>query len=309
MYFPYFRGRQFELLALRELVENDILSQKIIPIIEPVKLSSTLIKTLEAFNKKGRKVAVIVNPQVGNFFSDLRNEDNLRYKERLEELIKLPTIIKTHIFNEKSELQLKHMIDRGTDEKTLITICKNKDFINIYEEMFASSKPQFSLISDESIFRRKITSNRVLLDDKFSKLPRNIDYADIDEPFSDDHLYYKDDGYKGFSDYSIIGDEYSEAGFAPYAIAIHIVYFDKEYSLRIKHFVSDTNDDTSDPANKFSEAVSKLIRWNKTIKLDTKGMNSFLNLFETETYPGLGTVKKLSIMHHLELIGQYLDKE
>ena len=37
MYFPYLRGRQFELIALRELIENDCINSSIIPIIEPVK--------------------------------------------------------------------------------------------------------------------------------------------------------------------------------------------------------------------------------------------------------------------------------
>ncbi|WP_153052429.1 sce7725 family protein, partial [Streptococcus suis] len=46
MYFPYLRGRQYELIALRELLENDTLSKRVVPIIEPVKLSSTLINTL-----------------------------------------------------------------------------------------------------------------------------------------------------------------------------------------------------------------------------------------------------------------------
>ena len=40
MYFPIFRGRQFELLALRECVSRGILSNLIIPIVEPVKVSS-----------------------------------------------------------------------------------------------------------------------------------------------------------------------------------------------------------------------------------------------------------------------------
>ena len=52
MYFPYLRGRQFELIALRDLVDKGVLSDKIIPIIEPVKLSSTLIKTIESYGKK-----------------------------------------------------------------------------------------------------------------------------------------------------------------------------------------------------------------------------------------------------------------
>lgn len=35
MYFPILRGRQFELLALRECVNKSLLSNKIIPIVEP----------------------------------------------------------------------------------------------------------------------------------------------------------------------------------------------------------------------------------------------------------------------------------
>lgn len=34
MYFPILRGRQFELLALRECVNKGLLSNKIIPIVE-----------------------------------------------------------------------------------------------------------------------------------------------------------------------------------------------------------------------------------------------------------------------------------
>lgn len=49
MYFPYLRGRQFELIALRELIENDCINSSIIPIIEPVKPTATLLKTIEAF--------------------------------------------------------------------------------------------------------------------------------------------------------------------------------------------------------------------------------------------------------------------
>lgn len=52
MYFPYVRGRQYELLALRELVTKDLLSTNILPVVEPVKLSSTLSKTMEEFVKK-----------------------------------------------------------------------------------------------------------------------------------------------------------------------------------------------------------------------------------------------------------------
>ena len=52
MYFPYLRGRQFELIALRELLENVRISENIIPIIEPINPSSTLMKTLKCFIEK-----------------------------------------------------------------------------------------------------------------------------------------------------------------------------------------------------------------------------------------------------------------
>ena len=147
-----------------------------------------------------------------------------------------------------------------------------------------------------------------MCEDHFPKQTRNIDYLNIDtEFFSSDHLYYMDDGYKGFSDYSVVGEEYSETGFAPYAVAIHIVYFDERNILRIAHFVSDSNDDISDPARKFAEAVEKLVKWNKTMKLDTIGIREFEAAYKNKTYPGLGVVKKYSIMHHLELMSKYLD--
>ena len=149
----------------------------------------------------------------------------------------------------------------------------------------------------------------MLLADKFNKLDRNNDYIDVDdEPFSEDHIFYMEDGYVGFSDYSVVGKDYSETGFAPYAVAIHIVYLDKDDSLRVKHFVSNSNDDISDPAGKFKEALSKLVAWNKTKRLNTRAIKEFEDLYYREAYPGLGTVKKLSIMHHLELIGKYLDR-
>lgn len=164
------------------------------------------------------------------------------------------------------------------------------------------------MIPDRGDFRRRIRSNRVMCEDHFPKQTRNIDYLDTEtEFFSSDHLYYADDGYKGFSDYSVVGEEFSETGFAPYAVAIHIVYFDKKNILRIAHFVSDSNDDISDPARKFAEAVKKLVEWNQNERLDTAGIRAFEEAYYDQTYPGLGVVKKYSIMHHLELMSKHLD--
>lgn len=310
MYFPYLRGRQFELIALRELVDNSLLSEKIIPIIEPVKLSSTLLKTIQTFQGAKRSLALVRNPQVGNFILDIKKESNVQLKDKLYELVNKEGIIDTLCLSRHSEKLIRKFLEGGIAISDIITICDSEDYIPLFEDYLAAGKPKYNLIPDEGVFRRRIRSNRVMMDNKFKKQNRNTDYADLDdEPFSADHLYYSEDGYIGFSDYSIIGNEYSETGFAPYAVAIHIVYFDQDYSLRVKHFVSDTNDDITDPAGKFAEAVEKLASWNKDFKLNTFGVNTLVQMYENEIYPGLGIVKKLSLMHHIELIGRFLDGE
>ena len=70
MYYPFLRGRQNELLAIRELLKCSKLSKKIIPVIEPVKLSATLVSAIEEFSNAGHPLILIRNPKVGAFFSD-----------------------------------------------------------------------------------------------------------------------------------------------------------------------------------------------------------------------------------------------
>lgn len=67
MYYPYLRGKQFDLLALKEALSRGLLSNKIQPVIEPVRDSATLKNVIELFQKKHHRIAVIQNPQVGQF--------------------------------------------------------------------------------------------------------------------------------------------------------------------------------------------------------------------------------------------------
>lgn len=310
MYFPYLRGRQFELIAVRELAIKKKLSHKVIPIIEPVRFSSTLINTLEAVKENNFKVALIKNPQVGTYFSEAREDKTGKKLEFLRNFVlKNASIIKAILVAPDTATHLQWLNEKGIDNSNIISIYTNRDFINYYYDLF-KEKSLYNVIPYEPSFRR-IRGDRIQINDRFAPLKkeRNVDYLlNEDEFFSDDHLYYADDNYKGFSDYSIVGKDYQDSGFAPYAVAIHIVYFAEDMSLRVHHFVSDSNDDISDPARKFYEAVSKLHDWNTNMKLNTLGIQEFEKLYETEAYPGLGVIKKLSIMHHLELMGEYLEK-
>ena len=65
VYHPYFRGKQFELVAIRESAPLQA-DAAITPIIEPVKEQlSVLKKTLDAVQDAGGSAIVITNPQIG----------------------------------------------------------------------------------------------------------------------------------------------------------------------------------------------------------------------------------------------------
>ncbi|WP_273853119.1 sce7725 family protein [Guptibacillus spartinae] len=308
MYLPYLRGRQYELLALRELIELDLISERINPIIEPIKPSATLIKTLKVFIDNEREISVIHNPKVGNFNKEITMLKKSDWTQKFDEFIHNSNITLSHIMNKNSREELSPIFEQGKEKNELLVINKDKDSLDIYLDIFNIENPKYNLIPDKKAFMRRVKDRRVSIANRFEKEARNSDYKDIESNFfSDDHLFFKEDGFIGFSDYSVVGEEYLESGFAPYAVAIHIVYYDEEMNLRIRHFVSESNDDISDPAGKFYEALEKLALWKDTVDIDTYGIRKFMEHYNEGSYPGLGTVKKLSIMHHIELISQYFD--
>lgn len=309
MYYPILRGRQNELLAIKELLQASKLSKRIVPIIEPVKLSPTLVNTLEAFAEMNRDLIVIQNPKVGSFSVDARNGKNTRYLRRFEEILNGNKVLPGVIVDSNISQIVEDLYQRGIADSEIVSICNSPDTIKFHEEAFSNCRGIRTVVPYAPAFRR-IRKNRILLEDKFNKRGRNQEYSkESDEFFSDDHIYFEEEGYVGFSDYSIIGADYSESGFAPYAVAIHIIYANEANELRVRHFVSIDNDDISDPARKFYQAVQQLVEWNKTQKLDTLAIQMFEKIYEEQSYPGLGVVKKLSLMHHLELIGRFLDGE
>lgn len=248
MYFPYVRGRQYELLALRELATNNLLGDYVTPIIEPVKLSPTLVNVMAEFIKVKHPISIIRNPAVGTFMSDWQDvqeqSKEAGYKQRFSAQYEDSTIIKSLIMQRNAKSLLEFWDKHGVNKADLLVINTDRDYLDLYENAFGTTVPRYALMPDESVFRRKVRHHKVLLDDKFEKQDRNADYQETeDEFFSDDHLYYTEDGFIGFSDYSVVGNEYLEAGFAPYAVAIHIVYFAEDKTLRVRHFVSDSNED------------------------------------------------------------------
>lgn len=307
MYFPYLRGKQYELLALRDLSQSIGSSEKISPIIEPVKKSTApLERAIEALTKYLINFTIIINPSVGDFVNDnqglisiinstLGHYDNFQVGVIIDQSTDL-TIIDGMLakLNTKKALTLIHL-DKHSDIESLIEWSKNQSIkFNIYHENIPTRR-----------YRGLITAQtKVVLQDSFISRQKNSAYIEHqDEPFSEEHLYYKEDGNIGFSDYLTIGRDYTEGGFAPYAIAIHLTYINKkDESIRIRHFVSDSNSDTIDVAGKFGEALIKLMEFIDEKDIRTMAANEFRGYFNGQHYPGLGSLKKLSIKNHIELL-------
>jgi len=311
MYFPYLRCKQFELLAIRELAPKLGQSKKISPVLEPVKKSTTALeKAIETLIQQNVNFTIILNPTVGEFSSNfpllttminrkLQRYDNFQFgiivnqSTNLEEIDYLIALI-----DFERPLSLIHL-NRPNDIDKLSDWAVHQ---NIKYNLFSENIPvrrYRSVISQHS---------KVLLEDKFITKPKNADYTEQEELFSDEHLYYIGDGFQGFGDYLTVGIDYSEAGFLPYAVAIHLTYIraEKNNEIWIKHFVSDSNDDNSDVAGKFGEALHKLIVFIDEKNIATDAANEFRLHLRNDHYPGLGSLKKLSIKNHLELLIQLL---
>lgn len=303
MYFPYFRGRQYELLALRELAQGDLLRNRVVPVVEPVKNpTSTFNGTVKSFTDKAQPIALILNPSVGDI-SGGASIDAI-----LPSIV--DPIIPSVIIGNGADDVVTALSVKNISLSDVLTIMTNRDYLNTYHNLFNNTSPKFTMFPDERQIRRAISTNKVMFEDKFKKQEKNADYLkQQDEFFSDDHLYFAEEGFVGFGDYSIIGNEYIESGFAPYAVVVHIVYFANDDTLRIRHFVSESNTDTKDVAGKYYEAIMKLKKWYNAgqSKQLTTALAVLLSHAENGYYPGLPTIKKLSIMHHLELVGKYLN--
>lgn len=320
MYFPYLRGRQNELLCLRELLDAGKLSSKVIPIIEPVKFSSTLFSTLTKFIEMGHQVIVIQNPEVGSFrkesgdmIKNIEKESDEKKKEKIrktlegyKEVWNNPQIQKAYLVDDDVISMVR---EKKLDAKDVVMINIKKGNYRYYEEYGEEIIGKYTVVPKGGDFEDIIEDDIIILEDSYRKAKRNIDYIENpDELFSRNHIVYKKRGFVGFSDFSMVGNDFDESGFAPLAIAIHIMYFGNRDELKIHHFVSESNESISDPARKFEEAMNKLVNWeNFDIIPKTIGLDNLIECYNIGKFPGLGVIKKYSLMHHIQMMGEYLE--
>lgn len=312
MYYPFFRGKQYELITVRETART-LATAGFRPIIEPVREAlGGLHKALDAVAEENGHAIVIVNPHYGDLSEDGEPLTKLLEKEFLDHPgISAGILLKNDMTPDDAmtyfQEHAKHspaFIHAGfTDAKGLAA------------ELGSPSKSQCHIFTKQSggkLYQKHFTgAHRVLLKDGFEK-KRNRDYAPV-EPFSDLHATYPDEGMDGFGDYLIVGDEFSESGGPAYAIAIHLTFIDPDQddAMMVYHFVSERQDTPKDPAGKFAEALDEMMKRLDSAKsnvLETEAVKEFRTLHKDGHFPGLGYIKKLSMNHHVETLADYFQK-
>ncbi|MEH0018244.1 MAG: sce7725 family protein [Desulfobacter sp.] len=311
MYYAYLRGKQYELLTIKENAQL-FSENNIVPIIEPVKKNlGGLRRTIDALVDEDADFILIANPEVGEL-----NRDTTSLEETIfhEVLTKYENYSIGYILSGRVSLSdVEQFVGKYANDNIALIHSdfqggkqlknKLKDFENVAEHIFVEGH-------SGKLYQKKFKNSdtkRILLRDGFKKR-RNVDYPD-DEHFSDLHATYPDEGMDGFGDYLTVGNQYSETGGPAYAVAVHLTYLDEDEDMRIKHFISNRTDTPTDPAGKFLEALEKLISAGDDPLaeiFESSAYAEFKELYRKEHFPGLGYVKKLSMKHHIELIADYL---
>lgn len=310
MYHPYFRGKQYELITIRE-TSALIAGAQFVPIIEPVKQAlSGLQKTLESLCATGGQAVVIVNPYHGPHAEDGDNiTELLRQKYQEAGNISAGVLLREDTTTDEAlaccALHSDHpltLIHAGfTDPKALIDGLRQR---------ILQMKQVFFEPMCGKLYRRNFGDcPRVLLRDGFERR-NNREYPAL-ELFSDLHVTYQEEGMQGFGDFLIVGDEFSESGGPAYAVAIHLTFIDgdEDDAMFVHHFKSTRNDTPTDPAGKFQEALDSMLRTLNSPKskvLETDAVKEFRELHKRKHFPGLGYVKKLSMNHHVQTLDEFI---
>lgn len=305
MFFPFLRGKLYELLTLRDLAPRIVREGGIMPIIEPVRDNASSRLSFQLYTECNLRFILVVNPSVGNLqgsvFERLIEPILGEYRNyipalRVDGKTRVAQIraFRTQFANSHPELAFIF-----TGEPTTAAVleelnaCPHMRYY-IFDEYCTSAELR-------SLFPQQ---NVIVINDCFAKEARNADYPE-NAFFTDKHLPGRGP-VAGSGNYSIVGSDYSEGGGPALAVALHHVYFRRGHNsaLHVRHFVSDRTETAVDPGGKFLEALTKLVQELPLLGQanHTPTCDEYNQLYADQHFPGLGYAKKLALKHHIELM-------
>lgn len=274
-YYPLVRGKQFDLLALIGALK-DGLSRKIIPVIEPVKDNPQLPAVVTAFATAGHPLFVLQNPLVGAY--------GLLAQPRHPLPTPLPAPVRSARYFDAQPAPLL--------------------IVRTMAEAQALPPTQWVILPAEARYRALRRPHAMYLQDTFPVRDQTADYYTLQTELYQYPLPSLPGA--GFADYPLATQHYFEHGYPARAIAVHLLV-PAHNGLDLHHFVSVNNDDFTDPAGKFFEALTPVPRWLAAHPAaNTPALQDLLALAAAKHFPGLGKVRELELRHFYTIMGRFL---
>jgi hypothetical protein len=304
MYFPYFRGKQFELEAILEA--PTAIYNNTLPIVEPVNLSTRNLNLFQQINTQGVPLILITNPYHPSR-TPLSSAD-------------IQSLITTQLAGHTT-LSLGFIVDARFSSANLTSFLTSNRRINkvlIFRndplpatvtaiQRALSTHTDSYLVFDENktsaLTRASFLSHtaKVLLTDGFQRHDANVHYPNM-STFTSNYSTYTANGWIGIGDYLTVGDHFQEGGGPVYVVALHVTKATSQ-GVMVHHFVSTTNQTIRGQGPlKFAEANHALVTSSHVRPLRTMGVGYFRNWHSTSHNPSLGAAKKASMINHMEIM-------
>lgn len=308
MYFPYLRGKQYEIFAVRE--SSCLLNNRILPVFEPTTLAPATHNRFLGIVKSGGRFALIVNSANGK--PAPRPTDVIQLLNRLESHVPgaaLPA------FEIRAGQPIAHVSSFAQTfaSQQCVLVHRNHTHSStaLSKALSPLSRPAVQILlaggAPLHVVQALPSAGTVLLRDGFNRCTPNVNYPR--QSNFDDLLYtYRRLGFDGFSDFSIVGDSYSTGGGAAKNVAIHLTELHTA-TIVTNHFVSrNVPQRGNDPAKYFDALTLFVSHTGQPLKaqLNTQGVREYHQSHSSRHYPGLGKLKQWSMMHHMEIIDRHL---
>lgn len=303
-YFPFLRGKQNELMAVRDLAQTIAERGNVIPIIEPVNSNATTRISVDRCIEVSMPFLFICNPFNGAFEQDFER----LYGEIIEEVLM-----------EYDNWTPAFQVQRDTSRDALASFMdryREYELAAIYYGL-PTNRAVLELLGGNSFMHHILLAGRVeaeyingiaegqrvMMSDRFNRQARNADYPER-EFFTDMNTVTGNPRRLDFGDFSIVGNNYSDTGGPAYAVSLHHIHFQEGPGpLYISHFISDRTDTTADTPGKIMEALDKLVEaLDDLLPNDTEACDEYREMADDRVSRGLGYMKRLAIKHHLELM-------
>lgn len=309
IYFPYLRGKESELLALRDVALKLAKHGGVLPLIEPVRLKpADLLRAGRGCGAAGLRFAVAVNPRVGELAGRIAAVQSEIVDPLIAEEIDL--IPAFQLFDGAALRELTTFLRRNSDRDVVIVhwdatlqssqvlpLAQQHEH-KVWHVFIAARLPSSYIAAFAGQFR-------AILTDGFQAKEKNADYS-AESFFSDSWHDHREKKYGGFGDFLIVGDTYKDRGGPAHAVAIHLTHDQTNPpSIYCRHFVSTDTVGHANPGGKYLQAVAKLIKHvdrNPSVWKYSTAVPEFRRHHAEGHYPNLGPVKRLSMRHHLELM-------